>query len=291
MSVVIPSTARAGRRRPGLRERPFPGSMVVSYVVAGAFALACVLPLAYMISLAFQSDAEVAAPAVLLPKEFQWVNIARIFEAAPFGKYLLNSVIVAGSITVAHLVFDPLVGYVFAKFYFPLKGFFFSAILATLMIPFFVRMLPLYILFSNAGLLNTYQGLILPFLIDAFGIFLVRQYMTSIPDELAEAAQVDGASEFRIYWNIILPQAKPALAVLGVFSFVFQMNEFIWPLIATSSDSMRLITIALPMFQKEASAQWNLTAMGSLLLFVPICTVFVLSQKYIVRGIALSGIK
>lgn len=288
------ATLRAGtpRRRRRQRVEPaFPGAIVLSYVVAGLLALVCVLPLAYMISLAFQSDAEVSGAAVLLPKQWQWENIARIFEVAPFGRFLLNSIIVAGAITLAHLAFDPIVGYVFAKFRFPLRGFLFGAILATLMIPFFVRMLPLYIMFSNAGWLDTYQGLIVPFLMDAFGIFLVRQYMLSIPDELGEAARVDGASEWRVYWNIILPQAKPALAVLGVFSFVFQMNEFIWPLIATSSEQMRLITIALPLFQKDASTEWNLTAMGALLLFVPICLVFIFTQKYIVRGIAMSGIK
>lgn len=285
---------RTGRRRShrGLNDRLFPGATAVSYLIAILLALACVIPLLYMISLAFQSDAEVqGGQAVLLPSSWQWGNIARVFDAAPFGRFLLNSLIVAGLITLAHLVFDPMVGYVFAKFDFPLKGAIFTTILATMMIPFFVRMLPLYVMFSNMGWLNTYQGLVVPFLMDAFGIFLMRQYMLSVPNELGEAARVDGASEWRIYWNIVLPQTKPALAVLGLFSFVFQMNEFIWPLIATSTEQMRVITIALPLFNKESFTQWNLTAMASLLLFVPICALFLFTQKYVVRGIAMSGIK
>lgn len=276
----------------GLNGQAFPGAKVLSYVIAILFALACVLPLLYMISLALQSDAEIqGGHAVLFPASPQWGNLGRVFEAAPFGLFLVNSLVVAGLITVAHLVFDPMVGYVFAKFEFPFKQTFFVAILATMMIPFFVRMLPLYLLFSNLGWLNSYHGLVVPFLMDAFGIFLMKQYMSSIPDELAEAARVDGASEWRIYWNIVLPHAKPALAVLCLFSFVFQMNEFIWPLIATTTEDMRTLTIALPLFNKESYTQWNLTAMASLILFIPICTLFLFTQKYLVRGIAMSGMK
>jgi multiple sugar transport system permease protein len=285
---------RAPKRRSstGLQDRMFPGAKILSYLVVVIFALACVIPLLYMISLAFQTDAEVqGGTAVLIPSDPQWANIGRVFDAAPFGRFLVNSLVVAGLITISHLVFDPMVGYVFAKFEFPGKQAIFVSILATMMIPFFVRMLPLYLLFSNLGWLDTYQGLVVPFLIDAFGIFLMRQYIMSVPNELAEAARMDGASEFKIYWQIILPQTKPALAVLALFSFVFQMNEFIWPLIATSTEAMRVITIALPLFNKESFTQWNLTAMASLLLFVPICALFLFTQKYLVQGIAMSGIK
>lgn len=275
-----------------LNDRLFPGAKLVTYIVVGILALACVVPLLYMVSLAFQTDAEVqGGTAVLIPSDPQWENLARVFEAAPFGRFLVNSLIVAGLITVSHLVFDPMVGYVFAKFEFPFKQTIFVSILATMMIPFFVRMLPLYLLFSNMEWINTYQGLVVPFLMDAFGIFLMRQYMMSVPSELAEAARMDGASEFRIYARIILPQTKPALAVLALFSFVFQMNEFIWPLIATTTENMRVMTIALPLFNKESFTQWNLTAMAALLLFVPICALFLFTQKYLVQGIAMTGIK
>lgn len=274
------------------REELFPGARIVSWLIVVLAALVCVVPLLYMISLAFQSDQEVqAGTARLLPAAIQWGNLGRVFDAAPFGRFLFNSVLVAGLITLSHLLLDPLAGYVFAKFTFRFKNVIFVAILSTMMIPFFVRMLPLYIMFSQIGWLNTYQGLVVPFLMDAFGIFLCRQFMSSIPDELAEAARVDGASELGIYWRIILPQAKPALAVLGLFTFVFQMNEFLWPLLVSQTLEMRTMTIALPLFNKESFTQWNLTAMASLMLFIPLCALFVLTQKYIVKGIALSGLK
>lgn len=274
------------------KESLFPGSRVVSYILVIAFALVCVTPLLYMISLALQSDMEVqGGTAVLIPQAPQWSNLQRVFDSAPFGRFLFNSIFVAAMITLSHLIFDPIAGYVFAKFDFPGKNIIFIAILMTMMIPFFVRMLPLYIMFSQLSWLNTYQGLITPFLMDAFGIFLCRQYLTSVPDELAEAARMDGASEFRIYWRIVLPQAKAALIVLGLFTFVFQMNEFLWPLLVSQTLDMRTMTIALPLFNKESFTQWNLTAMASLLLFIPICVIFVLAQKHIVKGIALTGLK
>ncbi len=275
-----------------MRERLFPGDRLAAYVVLVTLGLVTVLPLLYMIVLALQSDAEVqSGDPVLWPAELQWGNFTRLFEAAPFGRFFVNSFVMAGAITVAHLVFDPLVGYVFAKMDFPGKRIAFIAVLSTLMVPFFVRMLPIYSIFASLGWIDTYQGLIVPFLMDAYGIFLMRQFIRPLPDELIEAARVDGAGEFRIYLRVILPQCKPALAVLGLFTFVFQWNEFLWPLIATSRTEMRTLPIGLTLFNQEYFTQWNLTAAGALLLFVPTAVFFVITQKFLVEGIALSGLK
>ncbi|MVA74517.1 ABC transporter permease subunit [Auraticoccus sp. F435] len=273
-------------------ERLFPGDRVVSYLLLLLTGLLTVLPLLYMVSLALQSDAETfAGDPVLIPAAPQWDNFVRLFEAAPFGRFFLNSLVMAGAITISHLVFDPLIGYAFAKFDFPGKRIAFVAILTTLMVPFFVRMLPIYAIFSQLGWTDTYRGLVVPFLIDAYGIFLMRQFISPLPNELMEAARVDGASELRIYAQIILPQLKPALAVLGLFSFVFQWNEFLWPLIATSRTEMRTMPIGLTLFNQEYFTQWNLTAAGALILFLPTALLFVLTQRFLVRGIALSGLK
>ncbi|QPL04690.1 MULTISPECIES: carbohydrate ABC transporter permease [Actinomyces] len=287
------STTPAVRTNPPLKqEELFPGARVLSLVLITLAALVAVAPLLYMVSLAFQSDAEVAGGrAVLWPEQMQWGNIARLFEAAPFGRFFFNSVLVAGLITCSHLIFAPVVAYAFAKFDFPGKQVFFILILSTMMIPFFVRMIPLYVWFSQIGWLDTYQGLVTPFLMSAFSIFLMRQFIAGVPNELIEAGRVDGAGELRIYRSIVLPQTKPALVVLGLFTFVFQMNEFLWPLIVTKSDAMRTITIGLSLFNRESFTLWNLTAMGSLMLFVPVCLLFVLTQKHIVQGIAMTGIK
>ncbi|MFG1621021.1 carbohydrate ABC transporter permease [Kribbella sp. NPDC049227] len=275
-----------------MRERLFPGDRIAAYVVLVALGLVTVLPLLYMIVLALQSDAEVqSGDPVLWPADLQWDNFTRLFEAAPFGRFFLNSFVMAGAITVSHLIFDPLVGYVFAKMDFPGKRIAFVAVLSTLMVPFFVRMLPIYSIFASLGWIDSYQGLIVPFLMDAYGIFLMRQFIKPLPDELIEAARVDGAGEFRIYLRVILPQCKPALAVLGLFTFVFQWNEFLWPLIATSRTEMRTLPIGLTLFNQEYFTQWNLTAAGALILFVPTALFFVITQKFLVEGIALSGLK
>ncbi|MBO3724209.1 carbohydrate ABC transporter permease [Actinomyces bowdenii] len=288
----MPAPAKAASRRRLTQEELFPGARVVSLIIVALAALIAVAPLVYMVSLAFQSDAEVAGGrAVLWPEEIQWGNIARLFQAAPFGRFFLNSVLVAGLITCSHLLLAPVVAYAFAKFDFPGKSLMFILILSTMMIPFFVRMIPLYVWFSQIGWLDTYQGLVTPFLMSAFSIFLMRQFITGVPNELIEAGRVDGAGELRIYRSIVLPQTKPALVVLGLFTFVFQMNEFLWPLIVTKSNAMRTIPIGLSLFNRESFTLWNLTAMGSLMLFIPVCLLFVLTQRHIVQGIAMTGIK
>ncbi|GAB3839286.1 carbohydrate ABC transporter permease [Kribbella italica] len=274
------------------RERLFPGDRTAAYVLLVLLALVTVIPLLYMIVLALQSDAEVlSGDPVLWPAAPQWDNFSRLFDAAPFGRFFLNSFVMAGAITISHLVFDPLVGYVFAKMDFPGQRIAFVAVLSTLMVPFFVRMLPIYAIFSNLGWIDSYQGLIVPFLMDAYGIFLMRQFIRPLPNELIEAARVDGASEIGIYLRVILPQLKPALAVLGLFTFVFQWNEFLWPLIATSRTEMRTLPIGLTLFNQEYFTQWNLTAAGALILFLPTALFFVITQKFLVEGITLSGLK
>ncbi|MGW7517912.1 carbohydrate ABC transporter permease [Streptomyces sp. NPDC054796] len=279
--------ARAGARRRGLLL-----GNVAAYVLLVVSSLITLVPLVYMVSLSLQTEGEtLSGDPVLVPESAQWGNYATLFREAPFGNFIVNSIVVAGGITLAHLLLDPLVGYVFAKFDFPLRNTLFLGILATLMIPFFVRMIPLYVMMSDLGWLNSYQGLITPFLMDAFGIFLMRQFIQPIPDDLLHAARTDGASEFTLYWRIILPQTKPALAVLGLFTFVFQWNEFLWPLVATTSEEMRTIPVGLTLFNQENFTLWHLTAAGSVLLFLPTAVILVLSQRYFVRGITLTGLK
>lgn len=275
-----------------MRDEPTRAGKIGSYVVLIVVSAVTVVPLLYMGALSLQTEAEtLSADPVLWPQTPQFGNYTELFERAPFGHFIVNSLVVAGGITLAHLIFDPLVGYVFAKFRFPLRNTLFMALLATLMMPLFVRMIPLYVMMSNLGWLNSYQALIVPFLMDAFGIFLMRQFIQPIPDDLIQAARIDGASELRIYARVILPQVKPALAVLGLFTFVFQWNEFLWPLIATTTEKMRTIPVGLTLFNQEYFTLWHLTAAGSVILFVPTVLLFLFSQRYFVRGITLSGLK
>lgn len=265
---------------------------ICAYSVLIVLVMLAILPLLYMLSLSLQSDAEIyAGIPVLLPATPQWQNYALIWQKAPFARFFLNSVIVAGCITLSHLFFDPLAGYVFAKFRFPLKNVVFLLILGTLMIPFFVRMIPLYIMMAQVGWIDSYQAMIVPFLMSAFGIFMMRQFIQPLPFELIDAARLDGCSEFGIYWRIILPQIKPGLATLGLFTFIFQWDEFIWPLVVVNSTEMRTMPVGLTLFNQEFFTQWNLTATGAVVLFVPILVLFLALQRYFVKGISLSGLK
>ncbi len=275
-----------------MREKIHPTASVVSYVILIVLAALAVLPFLYMVSLSLQTEAQTfSGTPVIFPNAPQWSNYAAIWVKAPFARFFLNSVIVAGAITVSHLFFDPLAGYVFAKFRFALKNVIFLCILGTLMIPFFVRMLPLYRMMAQLDWLNTYQGLIVPFLMSAYGIFLMRQFIAPLPYELIDAARIDGCSEFGIYWRIILPQVRPALATLGLFTFITQWDEFLWPLLVVNTTDMRTMPIGLTLFNQEYSTQWQYTATGAVVLFIPILLLFLFSQRYFVRGIVLSGLK
>lgn len=254
--------------------------------------LLAILPFFYMISLSLQSDADLySGLPVLIPSELHFANYVDIWVKAPFARFILNSFIVAGGITALHMIFDPLVGYVFAKMRFPGRQFLFGALLSTLMLPFFIRMIPLYILTAKMGWLNTYQGLIMPFAMSAYGIFFMRQFIQPIPDELIDAARIDGASDLRIFWQIVLPQIKPAMATLALLTFVFQFNEFLWPLVVVSTTEMRPITTGLTLFNQEFFTQWNLTATGGIILFLPSFLLFLLTQRYFIQSVMMSGLK
>ncbi|MBW9115720.1 carbohydrate ABC transporter permease [Rhizobium cauense] len=264
----------------------------VTHLILGIFVLLALFPFFYMVSLSLQSDADLfSGVPVIIPSEFQFSNYVTIWEKAPFARFILNSFIIAGGITALHLLFDPLVGYVFAKLEFPGRRVMFAALLSTLMLPFFIRMIPLYILTAKLGWLNTYQGLIMPFAMSAYGIFMMRQFIRPIPADLLDAARLDGASEWRVYRSVVLPQLGPPMATLGLLTFVFQFNEFLWPLVVVSSVEMRPITTGLTLFNSEFFTQWNLTATGGVILFVPSLLLFVFMQRYFVQSVMMSGMK
>jgi multiple sugar transport system permease protein len=274
------------------KESLFPGAKPLTYFILGILALLAVMPFLYMVFLSLQTEADTfAGDPVIIPANPQFSNYLDIWQKAPFARFFLNSAIVAGVITLSHLFFDPLAGYVFAKFQFRFKNVMFLLILGTLMIPFFVRMIPLYTMIAGVGWLNTYQGLITPFLMSAYGIFLMRQFIQPLPFELIDAARIDGSSEFGIYARIILPQVKPALATLGLFTFVTHWDEFLWPLIVVNTTEMRTMTTGLTLFNQEYYNQWQYMAAGSTILFIPILLLFLFTQRYFVEGITLTGLK
>jgi multiple sugar transport system permease protein len=284
-------TAQSSAYRSPLRLNTLLG-VLLRYAILLLFVIVMAFPFYYMTAVSFATDQQIHwLPIPVVPRQISFINYVRIWDVAPFGRFFLNSLLVSGSITMLHLVFDPLAGYVFAKFRFKGRHTLFLMILGTLMIPFFLRMIPLYWLIVKLHWVNSYVGLIVPFASSAYGIFMMRQFVLPFPSELLDAARVDGASELRIFTLVVLPNLGPALAANALFTFVYQWNNFLWPLIITSSTSMRTLTLGLTFFYQEGYTRWNLMAAASMLLFLPILTLFLVTQRFFVRGTVTTGFK
>lgn len=267
---------------------------VVIYGILALGAFVMLLPFAWMLSSSLMSTQEVIArPLTWIPSALRFENYEALSDAIPLGRMYLNSMIVTTLTTLGILLTSSLAGYGFAKFQFVGRNFLFLLVLATMMIPFFVVLLPIFYMVSELGWINTYQGLIVPNLVTGFGIFLMRQYMLSLPDEVLDAARIDGASEFEIYWRIALPLSTPVIGALGILAFVYQWNNFLWPLVVARSSDMWTVPVGLNSLRVYASSAEviNLQMAGAALAIVPVMIVFLLLQRYFVRGIALTGMK
>jgi len=270
------------------------GIAIVKYAGLALGAFFMLLPFAWMIVSSFMSAAEIMArPLRWLPAELQLRNYEALAAAIPLGNMYANSLIVTISITVGVLLTSSLAGYGFAKFHFPGRDILFVLVLATMMIPFFVVLIPIFFLVRQLGWMDSYLGLIVPNIVTAFGIFLMRQYMLTLPDELLDAARIDGASELAIYWRIALPLAGPALGALAILAFVYHWNSFLWPLVVIRSRELATIPIGLNSLRVYASSPEviNLQMAGAALAIIPVVAVFAVLQRHFVRGIALTGIK
>jgi multiple sugar transport system permease protein len=260
------------------------------HVMVGAAALCFVFPFFWMISNAVRSNGEVlAVPPRLLPSEVQPGNFVEAWFHLPFGRFFLNSTVVAGSITLITLVISCLAGYAFARMRFAGRDGLFVVYVATLMVPQSVLVIPLFLMMSKLGWVNTYQGLILPVAFSSFGTFLMRQFFLSVPIELEEAAMIDGASRLRILVSIFVPLATPALGLLALFTFTGQWNAFLWPLIIVSDTDHATIPLGLTAFQGQQGTDWNLLMAGATISMLPGITLTLLLQKYIFKGIAISS--
>ena len=277
--------------------QPKPGiawGRVLAYTILIPAALVAVTPFVWMILSSFKTAAEIhRMPPTFFPEMPTLDNYRTIFQDKdlPLAVFYKNSAIIAVANVIQVLFTSSLFGYIFAKFEFRGKQPIFWFILATMMIPMQVTMIPGYLILTKLHLLNKLIALIIPSAIDAFGIFLFRQFALSIPRELIEAARIDGASEFRIYRSIVLHQLKPALATFGMLTFMFNWNAYLWPLIVLTEKSKRTLPIILVWYTTKNSVQEHLTLAASVLVVLPILVVFLFSQKWIVRGITLTGIK
>ncbi len=264
------------------------------YLILIPASLVMILPFVWMIFGSFKTGGEIRQiPPTFFPEEFTFDNYRTILsdEDLPLGLFYRNSAIIAIANVIQVLFTSSLYGYIFAKFDFPGKKFIFWFILATMMIPFQVTMIPGYLILARLNMINKLWGLIIPAALDAFGIFLFRQFSLSIPNELIDAARVDGASEFRIYRSIVLNQLGPALATFGMLTFMFNWNAYLWPLIVLTEQRVRTLPIILTWYSNQHSEQLHLTMAASVLVILPVLFVFILSQRWIVKGITLTGIK
>lgn len=263
---------------------------VITYALLIVLGMIMIFPFIWMVATSFKTGKEVYSLS-LMPSHFSLGNYIEVIKGSEFPRWFLNSFIVAGITTVSVLIVDPLVGYTFAKLKFRGQGVLFMIILSTLMVPTEMLIIPWYLAIIKTGLTNTYVSLLFPGLVTAFGIFLMRQFFSGIPEELLDAARIDGYSEFQIYRKIALPLVKPALSALGIFTFLGSWNAFLWPVIALDNPDKYTLPVGISLFSGEMLNQWDLIMTGATIATLPVLMIFMIFQKQIIEGIQLTGVK
>ncbi|MBC1374905.1 carbohydrate ABC transporter permease [Listeria farberi] len=274
------------------------------YIAVLLISLVTVFPLIWTISTSFKPTSEILSNGMnLIPKMFTWDNYKDVFSTTPFARYLVNSLILALGGVLTNLFFGSLAGYAFAKLPFKGKKGLFMTFLGSMMIPAVVTMIPSFLVLKNfplmggnditghggMGFINTYWAILIPGAAGAFSIFFMKQFFETLPDELSEAARIDGCSEFKIFWKIYMPLAKTALATLGIMTFQAGWNQFMWPLIVLNSQKMMTVQVGLASFQYNESANYGALMAGTIVSTIPVLFVFIFAQKYFVEGIAHNG--
>jgi multiple sugar transport system permease protein len=255
-------------------------------------AIATAIPLLWMISASLMPQGEATSfPPPVIPSRVTFEHYTDLFTRLSLGRAFMNSMLVAIIGTAASLLFNSMAGYAFAKLRFPGRDRIFAFLVLALAIPAQVAMLPLFLLLKSLGLVNTYLGVLIPYMSGIYGVFLVRQFMVAIPDDLLAAARIDGASELRIYWNIVLPVARPVLATLAIFSFMSAWNDFMWPLIILTSDDRYTMPVAVATLLGEHAMDLELMMASAVLTVVPVLTLFFVLQKQYIAGMMAGSVK
>jgi multiple sugar transport system permease protein len=266
---------------------------IVLYAILIVGLLVVVGPFIWMALSSFKPEAEIrASPPTWWPQTWTLANYHDLFSRLDFPRFFTNSVIVALLVTAGNLLFCSLLGYALAKLDFPGRKALFLTVLGMLMVPGMVLFVPQFVLISNMGLANSYAGLVLPFLAGPFGVFLMRQFLLSIPDDLIEAARMDGAGEWRIFWRVVLPLCRPALATLGILTFLTSWNNFLWPLVVATTSDKYTLPVALALFSVgQNRTDFGLLLAGAVVVVLPVLIVFLVLQRHFMRGIATTGLK
>ena len=297
MAVETQPEARVPAAPPGAERRrpagPPPRRATWVYVVLAVALLVTVAPFLWMLLGSFKPEPELQqVPPTWWPQTPTLQNYRELFDRLNFPRFFGNSVLVAVAVTAGNLVFCSMVGYALAKLDFAGKRVLFALVLGMLMVPGVVTFVPLFVLVSNLGLVNTYPGLIMPFLVTPLGVFLMRQFIAGLPDELIEAARIDGAGEWRIFSRVILPLCGPPLATLGILTFLHSWNNFLWPLVVAQSEDKYTLPVALALYSVGQNAtQYGLLMAGAVVIIIPVVALFIALQRYFVQSVATTGIK
>lgn len=303
LKASVPEVTKSSQHR-GLNERAHPTAAtkctrrrqgrpltVLVGCALGIGAVVTAFPFLWMIAASVKPQSEsLQYPPTLLPHRVTFEYLSRLFTELNFTRYLINTLSVV-LISMFGLLFMSMAGYAFAKFTFRGRRFLFFLVLATMMIPVQVTMIPTYLILNGLHLTNTLVGIALPTLVSGFNIFLFRQFMTTVPTELLEAARLDGASEWRTFWQIVIPISKPILAVMVVLTFITGWNSFLWPLIIANDQNLYTLSVGLALLNQQVATNPSLQMAGATLMVVPVMIVFVVFQRYVIQGFALSGLK
>lgn len=264
---------------------------ILVYIILIAVSLVLLAPLGWMLSTSLKSMEEIVSfPPTLLPETFRWENYAFTVQAFPFFNYMQNTLLITTFVVAGNVLSNSFIAYGFAKIDFPGKNILFALVLATMMVPGFVTMIPQYILFTQIGWVGTYLPLIVPsFFGSAFYIFLMRQFYMSVNNELIEAAQMDGANHLYIWSRLMMPLTKPALITIGIMSFNGAWNDFLGPLLYITREENYTLQIGLQSFQNQSTTQWNYLMAGATLVMIPTILLFFFAQKYFIEGMDLTG--
>jgi multiple sugar transport system permease protein len=291
--AVIPALPRSASRAPSRLRLGRLAERIGLYAVVILVAIFMAQPFVWMVLTSLKELPEVHRfPVTWWPDNPLNVNnYVRIFSERPFGRYFFNSFVVAIGATISTLIFSTLAGYAFAKLPVPGKEILFTLVLATIMLPFEVAAIPLYLIFNQLGLVNTYLGLMAPELVSILGIFLIRQFCETIPSDYLDAARIDGAGEVRVLWTVILPNITPALVTLALIRFIATWNGFLWPLLMVRDEALQTLPLALSFFSGYYGIQYNLLAAAACVSVAPLLILFLVLQKQVIEGVALSGLK
>lgn len=269
------------------------GKNIFIYILLVIIAFAMIFPLLWLLSTAFKSSGEniFQFPPQFIPSQPTLENFIKVWQSHPFAQYLWNSTIIASLTVIGNLLFSSLAAYPLARLNFIGRDIIFAIIIATIMIPFQIVMIPLYVLTIKLGLKNSYFGIIFPSLASAFGIFLLRQALRGIPQELEDAARIDGCNDWQIWWLIMLPLIKPALITLSIFTFIGSWSDFLWPLLILDRPEYYTLPLGLANLAGAFSLDWRLVAAGSIIATAPVLIIFLILQKYIISTDSATGIK